>query len=162
MGAIGVILIASFAIDRIVTGLFFLLSYSKDLHPLVAEDSAVGGPKDGRAAKTRRLIYTLIGGYLGTVIIAGILNVRLFAMTKFALPDQTPSPLLDTLMTGLILAGGADRLAEALKLFGGSPPERKSDRPIEITGRLVLEQGSDAPGDKTQLAGGAAKSAGIG
>jgi hypothetical protein len=161
MGAIGVILIASFAIDRIVTGLFFLLSYSNELQPLVAEDSSGGRPRDDRAAKTRRLIYALTGGYLGTVIIAGILNVRLFAMTKFAVsPDQTPSPLLDTLMTGLILAGGADRLAEALKLFsGGSAPEKKSDHPIEIIGRLVLEQASDATGDKAQTGGMAAKSA---
>jgi hypothetical protein len=57
-------------------------------------------------------------------------------------------------LAGLILAGAPIRLAEALKLFsGGSAPEKKSDYPIEIIGRLVLEQASDATGDKAQTGG---------
>lgn len=138
MGAIAVILIASFAIDRIVGGLFFLLSYSEDLRPLIGGDSPTAEP-DPLAARTRRLIYALTGGYLGTVVIAGIMRVRLFEVVQIAMPEK-PNALLDTLLTGLILAAGADRLAEALKLFGeGGAAGKKSERPIEITGKLVLE-----------------------
>jgi len=63
MGVIGVILVASFAIDRIVAGLFFLLCYSPDLHPLVVENPPEGTPHDERASRTRRLIYALISDY---------------------------------------------------------------------------------------------------
>jgi hypothetical protein len=141
MGAIAVILIASFAIDRIVGGLFFLLAYSDDLRPLIDADSS-GAALDPLAARTRRLIYALAGGYLGTVVIAGIMGVRLFEVVQIAMPEK-PNALVDTLLTGLILAAGADRLAEALKLFGeGSAAGKKNEQPIEITGRLVLEHGT--------------------
>ena len=143
MNSIALILIASFAIDRLVTGLFFLFSFSPDLHPLLNETVTQAPVRDDRAARTQRLIYSLLAGYLGTVIVAGMLNIRLFAMSKYAISaTDTPGVLLDTLLTGLILAAGADRLAEALKLFGGGPGgiEKKEERSIEISGKLVLER----------------------
>jgi hypothetical protein len=141
MSAIAVILIASFAIDRILGGLFFLLSYSEDLRPLIGEPEDAQRQPDSRAMRTKRLIYALIGGYLGTVVIAGLMNVRLFELVQIAMPEK-PNALLDTLLTGLILAAGADRLTEALKLMGegAGAGGKKGDRPIEISGKLVLER----------------------
>jgi len=147
MGDIATILIASFAIDRIVAGLFFLLSYSDSLRPLIGESVVQAPIRNEGAARTRRLLYALFAGYLGIVVIAGILNVRLSALTK--LPggaNPLSNPLLDTLMTGLIVAAGADRVADALKLFGAPGAEKKTEHPIEITGKLVLEQ----PEEKAQ------------
>ena len=152
MATITIILVAAFAIDRIVNGLFFLLSFNDDLRPLVTEDAA--HPNE-RASRTRRLIYAMLSGYLGIVIIAGILKVRLFEMTAAsALGDARPNALVDTLLTGMILAGGADRLSEILKAYGGaSGSEKKSaERPIEITGRLVLDQGRTDPASRDQRA----------
>jgi hypothetical protein len=141
MGDIATILVASFAIDRIVTGLFFLLSYSDTLRPLIGEAVLQAPIRNERAARTHRLVYALFAGYLGIVIIAGILNVRLSALTKLpGTANPLSNPLLDTLLTGLILAGGADRIADALKLFGAPGPDKKSEHPIEITGKLILEQ----------------------
>jgi hypothetical protein len=145
MNDIAVILVASFAIDRIVTGLFFLLSYSKSLDPLMGEAVAETPIKNVRASRTHRLIYTLFAGYLGVVVIAGILNVRLSALTKLpAAGNPLSNPVLDLLLTGLILTGGADRIAEALKLASGHGAEKKQEHPIEITGKLVIEQAGKA------------------
>ena len=151
MAAITLIVIAAFAIDRVVKGLFFLLSFSSDLRPLVAEPSA---DTDVRVSSAHRLIYGLVAGYLGIVVVAGILKVRLFAMTQIAAPGQPgPNALMDTLLTGLILAAGADRLADLTKNFGsaGGGP-KKADGPIEITGKLTLEHGGATLAARSQTA----------
>lgn len=142
MGAITVILIAAFAIDRVVACLFFLLSFSPELRPLVLEDAV--HPNE-RAVRARRLIYALVAGYLGVVVVAGILKIHLFEIIQIAAPGvPKPNALLDTLLTGLIVAGGADRLSGFAKTLGDSSGGRPggSDKPIEITGKLVLEHGS--------------------
>ncbi|HTT61978.1 MAG TPA: hypothetical protein VMG35_09060 [Bryobacteraceae bacterium] len=143
MSAITVILIAAFGIDRVVAGLFFLLSFSAELRPLVIEDAA---HPNRRASRARRLIYTLVAGYLGVVVVAGILKVHLFEMTQIAaLGVPKPNPLLDTLLSGLIMAAGADRLSELVKSFGESGGKKGGgEKPIEITGKLVLEQNRSA------------------
>jgi|HubBroStandDraft_5_1064220.scaffolds.fasta_scaffold326556_2 hypothetical protein len=143
MGAVTVILIAAFAIDRLVTGLFFLLSFSEDLRPLLAEDDA--HPNE-RAGRVRRLVYALVAGYLGVVVVAGILKVHLFEMMQIAAPSvPKPNALADTLLTGMILAAGADRLAEIVKSLGEGGKKEGADKPIRITGKLVLERDSGGP-----------------
>jgi hypothetical protein len=137
VNAITIILIAAFAIDRLVAGLFFLLSFSADLRPLVVEDPASRNPG---AARVRRLIYALVAGYLGVVVVAGILKVHIFEMTQIAAPGiPRPNALLDTLLSGMIMAAGADRISELVKSFGESGG-RKGEKPVEITGTLVLEE----------------------
>jgi hypothetical protein len=134
MREIGIILIASFAMDRIVTGLFFLLSYDPELKPVL-------DPQTPEATRLFRLIYAICTGYLGIVIVAGVMGIRLSKIAGIPL-DPAASPamnnLLDVLVTGLLLTGGADRLAEALKLYGGDAKSNKE--PIEVKGRIVLEQ----------------------
>ena len=151
MGAITIIVIAAFAIDRLVTGLFFLLSFSADLRPLVSDDVQ---NRDERSTQARRLLYGIVAGYFGVVVVAGILRVHLFEMTQIAGPgDAKPNALMDTLLTGMILAAGADRLSEMVKTFGGGHPGEKAgggERPIEITGKIVLEQGSVTPTVRSQ------------
>ena len=151
MTTITIILVAAFAIDRLVAGLFFLLSFSDDLRPIVVEDPE---HPDEQAARIRRLIYALVAGYLGIVVVAGILKVRLFEMSQVAaLGDAKPNALLDTLLTGMILAAGADRLAELVKTFSGGAGEKKGgERPIEITGRLVLDRAGEGSAVKIQTA----------
>ncbi|MGA3040629.1 MAG: hypothetical protein ABSF54_07560 [Bryobacteraceae bacterium] len=130
MREIGIFLLASFAIDRIVTGMFYLLSFNSELSAILDPD-----------AKLHRLIYAVCAGYLGVVVVAGVMGVRLSKISAIPL-DSSAGPavsnLLDVLITGLLLAGGADRLAEALKLLAGEVKPVKA--PIEITGKIVLEQ----------------------
>jgi len=92
--------------------------------------------------KNYRLIYAIVAGYLAIVFVAGLMGVRLSAITGLTpdlkgLPDM--NQLLDILLTGLLLVGGADRLADGLKLLRGEGG-RGSQAPIEITGKVVLQQ----------------------
>jgi hypothetical protein len=147
MREIGIILIASFAVDRIVTGLFFLLSFNADLKTVLDPDSIQDPTQRAEALKNYRLIYAVVAGYLAIVFVAGLMGVRLSAITGLA-PDLKGLPvmneLMDILITGLLLVGGADRLADALKLLRGESG-RASQAPIEITGKVTLQQeGADS------------------
>ena len=143
MREVGVILIASFAIDRMVTGLFFLLSFHPDLRAVLDPDSLPDPAAKEDATRLCRLIYAVCAGYLSIVIVAGMMGIRLSKITGLELDPNAGSvmsTMLDVVVTGLLLIGGADRLAEALKLYGGK--ESKPQAPIEITGKVVLEQGA--------------------
>ncbi|HTS24596.1 MAG TPA: hypothetical protein VMH81_01900 [Bryobacteraceae bacterium] len=138
MREVGIILIAAFAIDRIVTGIFFLLSFSPDLRSTLEP----GPADDPEQKRLYRVIYTIFAAYLGTVVFAGFMRHRL--STLIGTPPKTAwGDLLDVLVTGLLLAGGADRLADALKLMTGGEV-KPNQAPIEITGKVVLEQSGRA------------------
>jgi len=136
VSAIAVVLIASFAVDRIVTAILFLLSYSSAWKRRFPDPSGVPeGEARDRAGKNLRLAYFCFAAALAIPLIAWVGKVRILAALGFP-----TSPYLDTLVTGLILVGGSDRVAEMLKV--GSPGEAKSEqKPISITGKLVLEDG---------------------
>lgn len=143
MNVIAVILIAAFAIDRIVNGVFFLLSFSPDLRDLLQTPKVEGTGQNASAERMRRLIYGVFAWYLGTIVIAGYMNIRLFAFTGAMVTGETALgnyPLLDILMTGLVLMGGADRLAEAMKLLGSKYSSEANQKPLELKGTLILEQ----------------------
>ncbi len=138
VSAIAVILIASFGIDRIVTGLLFLLSFIKPWdrvfpHPSKTHDSM----ERTKVERKHKLVYFVIAGILGVVVLAFIGEVRIF----YALGFTNTNYILDSIMTGLILMAGSDRVAVILKLMpdGASGAKTTESRPIEITGRLILE-----------------------
>ena len=146
INAIGLILIAAFLIDWIISGFFFLMSFSVRWRKMMPDPALITDP-EGRASATRKqkLIYSIIAGTLGTVVIAGYLEIRLLALMGLvkmnSVTNSFEHPLLDTLLTGLIFMGGADQIADALKMIGGaSVYEKSASKPIEITGKLVLEE----------------------
>jgi len=135
VSAIAVVLIASFAVDRIVTGILFLLSYHKGWkgkfpNPALQSD----GERREIAAKNLKLAYFCMAAALAIPLIAGFGKIRMLAALGFP-----TNPYLDVIVTGLILIGGSDRIAEMLKM--SAPGEAKSEpKPITITGKLVLEE----------------------
>ncbi len=137
VSAVALILIASFGIDRIVTGLMFLLGYfSKTwVRFLPDPDTMPDAVERVRAEKKHKLVYFIIAGILGGVVLAFLGEIRIFRAMGF---DKT-NAILDSIMTGLILMAGSDRVAEILKVTGTPGAEKSKSRPIEITGRLILE-----------------------
>jgi hypothetical protein len=122
VSAIALILIASFAIDRVVTAILFLLNWAGWVpDPTVDE-------------RKYKLIYFLLGGLLGIFVLAHFGKVRV--MTALGIPID---PYLDTALTGIVLVGGADRIAGLLKAPGVEPP-REHPQPMVISGKLVLEE----------------------
>lgn len=136
--AIAMIVIASFAIDRIVTATLFVLSLiTTSLDPESIEDA----PGRRRAERIQRLLYVVLAGILGIFVVASYGNVRILA----ALGIET-DPLLDIILTGIILVGGSDRIAAVLKVPGAPGAEKPSPQPIQITGTLILEEGAGRKG----------------
>lgn len=138
ISALVLILIASFAIDRITSALVFLFAFLRVFRdPRTVEE----GPPRVRAERRQKLLYFILAGILGIGVIAGYGEVRIFEALSFdGLPDW-----MDSLVTGLILVAGADRIAGLLKMTGAQGAATDA-QPIEITGRLVLEsQDIDQP-----------------
>src|ERR1043166_8062766 len=154
VSAIALVAIASFAIDRIVNGLLFLLSFNKKWAQWFPEPKLIDDPAARFAAEKRqKLIYFALAGFFGIIVLAGLGHVRILAAmgvyseqpaTGTAAPAAKVSQffyaLLDVAFTGLLLMGGADSIGRLLKLPGAPGIEKPPPRPIEITGKLTLEE----------------------
>jgi hypothetical protein len=131
VSALAAILIASFAIDRVTTGILALLSWLRGRRrhePDVPGATTAGG---------QRMPYFVIAGVLGAVVLGGFGDVRVLAALGFV----SVNPYLDALITGLVLMVGADRASDLLQRFDvpGAGGSKKPAAPIEVTGKLVLE-----------------------
>lgn len=134
ISAIAVILIASFAIDRIVTGLLFLLSFFRPWAQRFPEPATRDGEERFGAERKHKLAYFVFAGALALFLcLYG--NLRIFHASGFQVPEW-----LDAIVTGLLLMGGADRMAALLNLGGGGGESKSSQQPIQITGKITLEQ----------------------
>ena len=141
--AIALILIASFAIDRIVTATMFLLSFA--IPPLDPGSIESPGARM-RAEKLYKLVYVTAAAVLAVGVVAYYGGVRI--LSALGIPAD---PVLDTILTGIVLVGGSDRIAALLKIPGASEGERAAPPPIQITGKLTLEDGTTAKiGDKSR------------
>ncbi len=133
--AIAVIAIASFGIDRIVRGVLFCLRFLPPIAKFLPETSTIEDPNlRVRAERRFQMSYYVLAGILGGVVLAYYGGVRIFDALNFE-----TNVILDCVMTGLILIAGADRMSVFLKMAGGPGAEDSEPRPIEITGRLILE-----------------------
>jgi hypothetical protein len=135
--AIALVLVVSFAIDRLVRGLLFVLSYSSAWASRFPDPAFNNGPISAEAERNRRLIYFVLAGSLGMIALGWVGQVRILSALGFTNVNRW----LDILVTGLILAGGAERTEQVLKSLGASGPstEATSKEPIEIRGKLTIE-----------------------
>jgi len=91
-----------------------------------------------RTERKQKLIYFIMSGILA-VLVSWYGNIRIFFALGFA---ETPR-YFDILATGLVLIAGSDRIAAMLNLGGIGEREKTATKPIEITGRLVLEDSTE-------------------
>ena len=145
---IAILLVASFAIDRIVTGALFLLSFSDRWTRRFPDPDAVIDPAERvRARNRQKLLYFCFAAVLALPVLAGYGRVRILAALGFP-----TNAVFDVILTGLILVGGSDRVADILKLPGARGAEKPEPKPITIQGTLVVEERprtGDAPADKS-------------
>lgn len=135
--AVALVLIASFAIDRIVTAVLFLAA----LTGILREPP----PGDTRAQQMHKLAYFVLAGLLGVVVLAFFGNVRILQ----AMGLQNVNPVVDVIVTGLLLMGGAERLSGLIQPGAAEKPEPKPV-PIVVTGTLTVE---DRAGKLSQTTG---------
>jgi len=110
---IAIVLLASFAIERVVATVAFFM------------------PGDALASPEKKNKMTLFGvsAILGIVVV-WLTGIRILTVMNFK-----ADPRLDGLLTWMILVGGADKLGQLLggaKGGGGSPSPAKEVPPIKI------------------------------
>ena len=139
--AIAAILIASFAIDRIVTALLFALSYVKAWARAFPDPSLANDAEERVGAeKKQKLAYFTCAALLAIGVLGWFGNIRIFNALGIANMNQ----ILDIIATGVILIGGSDQIAALLlKLSDASGKNKAAARPIEITGKIVLKGAAD-------------------
>lgn len=127
--------IASFAIDRVVTATLFVLSM---LH-VVGGDDAAGAKKKVDAENRKKFIYYLLSSAMVIAFLVAFPEVGIFSILGLA--AQTPaSGVLDKVLTFIVLVGGADRISELIKPSEKDSQETTRPRPLEVTGRLILDE----------------------
>lgn len=137
VSAIALVLFASFAVDRIVTGTIVLLSFLPIWRRTFPDPETLSDPGDHTRAKRRRQVaYFVFAAILAIGVLAGFGQVRLLS----AMLGKDVHVILDTLVTGLTLVAGADRIAAFLQLSANARSGKSASRPIEITGRLTLDR----------------------
>ncbi len=135
------ILLASFAVDRVVRAVLFLLGFLPVWRRLAPD------PDDPtttyQAAQRHRLVYALMSGGLAIGVLSWLGKVRVLTALGFTQVD----PLIDTLFTGLLVMGGADRVESLMqKLGAGSAAGAPPATPVEITGHLRIEESGKSGG----------------
>lgn len=170
VSVIVMIVLAAFVIDRIVAAILFLISFNKSWATRFPDPASVESPEPRRTVeKKQKLIYFVLATLFAFVFLLSFKQVGVIKALGFHQADNrvattaattgaepTPTPVAsvepadpnrrsvgDFLLTWLILVGGAENIARLLKShgeFGGGA--QKESQPIEITGKLTLEDRS--------------------
>src|SRR5258708_7567056 len=132
---IAMIVIGSFAIDRIVSVILYPF-FREPPTPLNSTDEEI---KRERQAKYERdwnykRLYFIMSGILTIVLLISWDKMRLLEGLGY---PPNPNPFLDFLLTGIVLVGGADRLG-GLKSGEGSPAAEPEAKPLKVTGQITL------------------------
>lgn len=140
ISAIALVLLLCFALDRIVRGLFFLLSYIPAWARSFPDPDLDDVTVSRRMESNRRLVYFIVSAVLALVVVAWFGDVRLLSALGFT----AVNPILDVLVTALVLTAGADRTQGILQSLGagGAEPPSPKPTPIEITGKLTIDDQS--------------------
>src|SRR5213079_538893 len=107
---IAVVLLASFAIERVAATVDFCLS--------------------AKPEKTRKLVRVGVSAFIAAIVVA-LTGILLLGAMKFT----SPGLWLDFLLTWLVLVGGADKLSQFIGAGGSAaaaPAKKEELRPIQI------------------------------
>ncbi len=119
--------------------------------PVLTLDSPQGPRRlRRRAEKKHKLLYFFFAGILAILVLLAQGDLRILAALGVGLGAPTTAALsflnaelLDTVVTGIALIGGAERIAEtSIQNMAGKPEEveKEAPPPIEVTGRLTVEE----------------------
>lgn len=145
VGGVNVIIlvfIVSFAIDRVVNGALFVLSLIGPWRRRFPDVRTVTEPAERAVAEQRhKLLYVVLAAILAIGVLAYFGKIRILQGLNVSV-----DPVLDIVVTGLILIGGSDFVGRLLDMSGAYGGEKSmAGRPIEVTGTLTLQDNSDRP-----------------
>ncbi len=129
------IVVASFAIDRITAAVLFLLTY---FHALGDPAEISDASARHRTEQRQKFLYYGFAAVLAALVVTHYDVARVMAALKF----QPYNKELDFLVTVIVLLGGADRIAALLQSKAPSGlPHQSTPSPLEIKGKVTLEEG---------------------
>lgn len=141
-------MLLSFAIDRVVRAILFLLSFVPFWKRIAPDPRQAENTKAEISAENRqKLIYAIMAVVLGALLAVVYSDIRLIENLRLVeslmANNQNTKPILDVIVTVMVLAGGADLLGRLLQIsgiggVGAGVPSGKTE-PIEVTGKLILE-----------------------
>ena len=142
--AIALILILSFAIERVAASVMFLLSYKYAFAAPARVDDA---GKRAIAERDHKLVYSLLAVTLGIGVLLASGGDFLVLRKLGIVPTPSPKLLsaLDYLITVTVLLQGADAMSKLQKTITPPKVEEPDPKPVEITGTLTLEKGWELP-----------------
>jgi hypothetical protein len=145
INVLAMLLIAAFAIERITSGILFLLEF---FHVLPDPES-FEKPQRERLKRKRALWSFLISAGL-TVLLLLYIPSEFGFVNALGVGTGIP-PLLDRILLGVVLLGGSERMSVFLKMVGAPGGDAGSGgaQAVEVSGKLTLED----PGDKARVAG---------
>ncbi len=127
MIAAGIVL-AAFAIDRLIRAFLFLISYRWKW----ADPFSIEGPAQIQAEKTYKLAYFSLAAVLAlAVFLKGNLSV-------FVALGLQRNELLDAIITTLVIVGGTDRVSALLERPVSDKAPLPESQPIRIAGTVTL------------------------
>ena len=125
--------LAAFAVERVTTGILFLLSCWGPWRMEYPDPDGLTDPeKIGSAKRKSKLAYFVLAGALVLVVVKWSPEIRILHALNL-----DASPVLDIALTCLVLVAGSDRIGDFLKGQGGGGSE-KTSKPVEIVGRVQL------------------------
>jgi hypothetical protein len=131
VSAAALIALAAFAIDRVVTAALFVFVY----FGILSDSASKKGEEQFATDRTYKIVYFIASLALVIVVLAIVPGIRILA----AMGLRTDSPLLDELLTGIVLLGGTERLSEWMKTEGTTGEPTPAEPPIRVTGSLTLD-----------------------
>jgi hypothetical protein len=138
VSVLALIVVASFVIDRVVSGVLFVASLANMAPDPEGANSAAARV---HAEKIYKLVYFLLAGLLVVAVLVYFPDIRV-------LPSLgVQAPILDKLVTGLLLVGGAERLSQFIQTPGGGQKSESKPEPppppIRVEGTLTLIRSSE-------------------
>jgi hypothetical protein len=138
VSVVAFVLLLSFAVDRLVTGVMFLLSLSQQWRNLCPDPAAVTDPAEkSDAMRAQKAAYLVLAGVTSAVVLwmvgGGVLHRVGF--------KEGP---LDMFLSVLVLLGGAERVSDFTASLSAKRDFVVAEQPVKITGTLTLEEGTVA------------------
>jgi hypothetical protein len=139
LGALALIVVASFVIDRVVSAVLF---FALLVHMIPDAESMEAGPKRLTAKRIYKLLYFLLAALLVIGVLYSFPSIRILKqMGVTELPTA-----LDLLVTGLLFVGGAEKLSQFIQAPGGADEKaapQPEPPPVRVEGSLTLLRPSE-------------------
>ena len=138
---IAFVVLVSFAVDRIVAGILFGLSWWPRWRALVPDPAEIEDPRDRASAqRAEKTAYFALAGALGAILLAFVGGGILEQLGLTTGPYY--NRFVDILLSALILMGGAEQVSKFSGSLAGSGTPVVTEPPVRISGTLTLEEGT--------------------